>query len=80
MAYDNKLIYYCYRSGADSCVLTGYREVQPAQEGCGTDQVESLEERCNEEESFPIVKNHELSFLYPAVRRFSVNLLAIFEG
>ena len=54
--------------------------MQPAGEGCGSEQVESLEEGCGEEERFPIVENHELSFLYPAVRRFSVNLLAIFEG
>ncbi|XP_020626392.1 protein kinase C iota type-like [Orbicella faveolata] len=66
--------------GADPCILTGYREMQPVDEGCGGEQVESLEEGCGEEEHIPIVENHELSFMYPAVRRFSVNLLAIFEG
>ena len=73
-------LFIYYQSGADACFLTGYREVQPADEGCGGEQVESLEEGCGEEERNSIVENHELSFMYPAVRRFSVNLLAIFEG
>ena len=74
------VLFNCYyQSGADPCILTGYREVQPA-EGCDGEQIESLEEGCGEEERIPIAKNHELSFMYPAVRRFSVNLLAIFEG
>lgn len=74
----SSLFNYYYQPGADPCILTGYREVQPADEGCG-EQVEFLEEGCGEEERIPIVKNHELSFMYPAARRFSVNLLAIFE-
>lgn len=73
------LIIIINRPGADPCILTGYREVQLADEGCDGEQVESLKEGCGEEERIPIAKNHELSFMYPAVRRFSVNLLAIFE-
>ena len=74
------VLFNCYcQPGADPCILTGYREVQPVNEGCVSEQVESLEEGCGEEERIPIVKNHELSFMYPAAQRFSVNLLAIFE-
>lgn len=73
------LIIIINRPGADPCILTGYREVQLADEGCDGEKVESLKEGCGEEERIPITKNHELSFMYPAVRRFSVNLLAIFE-
>ncbi|KAJ7393572.1 hypothetical protein OS493_006557 [Desmophyllum pertusum] len=65
-----------YFEGADPCVLTGYREMQ----GCGSEQVGASEEGCGEDYSAIVDDQEELSFMYPAFREFSINLLAIFEG
>lgn len=57
--------------------MTGYREMQ----GCGSEQVVGAsEEGCREDCSAIVDDQEELSFMYPAFREFSINLLAIFEG